>query len=81
SLASLERVQKALPEVLTYLPDVGLEVAHEIHSFFEDGHNQQVIDDLLSENKCGLQLQEQGDLSAEFAASTTFGGFLDKLHI
>lgn len=33
SLASLERVQRALPQVLTYLPDVGLEVAHEIHSF------------------------------------------------
>ena len=40
SLASLERVQRALPQVLTYLPDVGLEVAHEIHSFFSDAHNQ-----------------------------------------
>src|SRR3989344_3452548 len=81
SLASLERVQKALPEVLTYLPDVGLEVAHEIHSFFEDGHNQQVIGALLAPDKCGLQLQDQGDLSAEFAASTTLGGLLDKLHV
>jgi len=81
SLASLERVQKALPEVLTYLPDVGLEVAHEIHSFFEDGHNQQVIGALLSPDECGLQLQEQGELSAEFAASTTLGGLLDKLHV
>ncbi len=48
SLASLERVQQALPEVLTYLPDVGLEVAHEIHSFFEDRHNQDVIGALLA---------------------------------
>ncbi|WP_131699669.1 NAD-dependent DNA ligase LigA [Pseudomonas sp. BIGb0381] len=81
SLASLERVQKALPEVLTYLPDVGLEVAHEIHSFFEDSHNQDVIGALLSPDECGLQLQDQGELSAEFAASTTLGGFLDKLHV
>ncbi|WP_288073886.1 NAD-dependent DNA ligase LigA [Pseudomonas sp.] len=81
SLASLERVQRALPEVLTYLPDVGLEVAHEIHSFFEDRHNQDVIGALLAPEKCGLQLQDQGDLSAEFAASTTLGGLLDKLNV
>lgn len=81
SLASLERVQQALPEVLTYLPDVGLEVAHEIHSFFEDSHNRQVIGALLSPDECALALQDQGELSAEFAASTTLGGLLDKLHV
>jgi DNA ligase (NAD+) len=79
SLASLDRVMKALPEVLTYLPDVGLEVAHEIHSFFEDEHNQNVINALLGER--GLQLQDEGDLGAEFAASATLGGMLDKLNI
>ena len=79
ALASLERVQQALPEVLTYLPDVGLEVAHEIHSFFADEHNQQVISALLGE--CGLELQEQGELSAEFSASATLAGMLDKLNI
>ncbi|MGN2435910.1 NAD-dependent DNA ligase LigA [Pseudomonas syringae] len=79
SLASLDRVKQALPEVLTYLPDVGLEVAYEIHSFFEDEHNRNVIDALLGE--CGLQLQDQGELGAEFAASTTLEGLIDKLHI
>ncbi|MFP6847134.1 MAG: NAD-dependent DNA ligase LigA [Pseudomonas sp.] len=81
ALASLERVQQALPEVLTYLPDVGLEVAHEIHSFFADSHNQQVIAALLSSDECGLQLQEQGELGAEFSASATLAGMLDKLNI
>jgi DNA ligase (NAD+) len=81
SLASLERVQQALPEVLTYLPDIGLEVAHEIHSFFADSHNQQVIAALLASDECGLQLQEQGELSAEFSASATLAGMLDKLNI
>jgi DNA ligase (NAD+) len=81
SLASLERVQQALPEVLTYLPDIGLEVAHEIHSFFADSHNQQVITALLASDQCGLQLQEQGELSAEFSASATLAGMLDKLNI
>ncbi len=79
ALASLARVQQALPEVLTYLPDVGLEVAHEIHSFFADEHNQQVISALLGE--CGLELQEQGELSAEFSACATLAGILDKLNI
>ncbi|GFM74386.1 DNA ligase [Pseudomonas cichorii] len=79
SLASLARVRKALPEVLTYLPDIGLEVAHEIHSFFEDSHNREVIDALLGES--GLQLQDEGELGAEFAASTTLGSLIDKLHI
>ncbi|MGV8919865.1 MAG: NAD-dependent DNA ligase LigA [Pseudomonas sp.] len=79
SLASLERVKQALPEVLTYLPDVGLEVAHEIHSFFVDDHNQEVISALLGE--CHFDLQDTGDLGAEFAASATLGGMLDKLNI
>ena len=79
ALASLERVRQALPQVLTYLPDIGLEVAHEIHSFFEDAHNQQVINALLGE--CGLELQEEGELSAEFSAIATLGGMLDKLNI
>ncbi|WP_339079090.1 NAD-dependent DNA ligase LigA [Pseudomonas sp. TMP9] len=81
ALASLQRVQQALPEVLTYLPDIGLEVAHEIHSFFADSHNQQVIDALLASDQCGLHLQGQGELSAEFSASATLAGMLDKLHI
>jgi len=79
SLGSLDKVQVALPEVLTYLPDIGLEVAHEIHSFFEDDHNQNVIGALLGE--CQMQLQDVGELGAEFAASATLGGMLDKLNI
>jgi len=78
SLASLERIKAALPEVLTYLPDVGMEVAHEIHSFFEDDHNEKVIGQLLER---GLHLQDQGELGAEFAASATLGGMIDKLGI
>ncbi|WP_175651578.1 NAD-dependent DNA ligase LigA [Pseudomonas sp. Marseille-P9899] len=78
SLGSLQRVMKALPQVLTYLPDVGLEVAYEIHNFFEDEHNRNVIQQLLD---CGMQLQDEGELSAEFAASTTLAGMIAKLDI
>ncbi|MEK1908446.1 MAG: NAD-dependent DNA ligase LigA [Pseudomonas sp.] len=78
ALGSLTRIQAALPEVLTWLPDVGGEVAHEIHSFFEDEHNRTVIG-LLRER--GVELQEEGELHAEFAACTTLAGFIDKLNI
>jgi DNA ligase (NAD+) len=78
ALGSLQRIQQALPDVLTYLPDVGLEVAYEIRNFFDDAHNQQVIGDLLAR---GLELQEEGELSPEFAACATLAGFIDKLNI
>ncbi|OBY90088.1 DNA ligase (NAD(+)) LigA [Pseudomonas sp. AU11447] len=78
SLGSLARIQKALPEVLTYLPDVGGEVAYEIHNFFDDEHNRSVIQQLLER---GVQLQDEGEVSAEFAAVATLAGFIDKLNI
>ncbi|MCM2331228.1 MAG: NAD-dependent DNA ligase LigA [Pseudomonas sagittaria] len=78
ALGSLARIAAALPEVLTWLPDVGLEVAHEIHSFFEDEHNRTVIAQLLER---GLILQEEGELHAEFAACATLAELLNKLNI
>lgn len=78
ALGSLDRIAQALPDVLVYLPDIGLEVAHEIHSFFEDEHNQLVIRQLRER---GVQLQEEGDVHAEFAACATLAGLLDKLNI
>ncbi|UVJ45518.1 NAD-dependent DNA ligase LigA [Pseudomonas sp. LS1212] len=78
SLGGLERIMAALPQVLTYLPDIGLEVASEIHAFFEDEHNRTVIAQLLER---GLQLQDQGELHPEFAASTSLAGMIAKLDI
>lgn len=80
SLGSLARIQKALPEVLTYLPDVGAEVAYEIHNFFDDEHNRTVIAELLDPQH-GVRLQEEGEVSTEFAACATLAGFIDKLNI
>ncbi len=78
ALGSLSRIESALPEVLTWLPDVGLEVAHEIHSFFEDEHNRTVIGQLLAR---GVELSEDGSLHAEFAACASLGELLDRLGI
>lgn len=78
ALGSLERIAQALPDVLVYLPEVGLEVAHEIHSFFQDGHNRTVIAQLRER---GVELQEEGELHPEFAACATLSGLIDKLNI
>ncbi|MBF6615116.1 MAG: NAD-dependent DNA ligase LigA, partial [Candidimonas sp.] len=78
ALGSVDRISRALPDVLVYLPDIGLEVAHEIHSFFEDEHNQLVIEQLRER---GVQLQEEGDVHPEFAACATLAGLVDKLNI
>ncbi len=78
ALGSLERIGQALPDVLVYLPEVGLEVAHEIHSFFQDEHNRTVIAQLRDR---GVELQEEGELHPEFAACATLAGLIDKLNI
>lgn len=77
ALGSLARIQEALPEVLTWLPDVGLEVAHEISHFFADDHNREVIARLLEH----VQLQGEAGLHPEFAACATLPELLDKLNI
>lgn len=78
ALGSLARIRQALPEVLTWLPDVGLEVAHEIRNFFQDAHNLGVIEQLLAR---GVELQGEDGLGAEFTACASLAGFLDKLNI
>ena len=78
ALGTLERIERALPEVLVYLPDVGLEVAHEIHSFLAEAHNRQVIDQLLER---GVTPEEPGELAAEFAACVSLADFLARLNI
>ena len=78
ALGLLERISRALPDVLVYLPDVGLEVAHEIHSFFVDEHNRSVIEQL---HERGVQWQEEGALHPEFAACASLAGLLERLNI
>jgi len=78
ALGSLERISQARAEVLQFLPDIGAEAAHEITAFFEDEHNQTVIRQLLER---GVQLQEEGALAPEFAASVSLGSFIARLEI
>lgn len=78
ALGKLDRISQALPEVLRFLPEVGAEVAYEIAAFFADAHNRTVIAQLQER---GVELQEEGELAAEFAASVSLAEFLTRLEI
>jgi DNA ligase (NAD+) len=64
--------------VLTWLPDIGGEVAAEIRHFFDDEHNEQAITALLDS---GVEPREEGALHPEFAACATLAELLGKLDI
>lgn len=74
-LGSLERIRQALPQTLLWLPEVGREVAHEIHNFFKDEHNQQVLEQLFA---AGIELQGEGELAPELSASVSLAEFIEQ---
>ena len=77
-LGSLVRIRVVLPEILTWLPDIGSEVASEISHFFADEHNAAVLDDLLEQ---GIQFTDESALSADLAASISFAELIDRMGI
>lgn len=78
ALGSLQRLQQAYPETLLWLPEIGTEVAHEIASFFADGHNQMVLTQLA---ELDVQAVDEGQPAVEFQACTTFAGFIEQFQI
>jgi DNA ligase (NAD+) len=77
-LGTLERLRRALPLLLTWLPEIGLEVAHEIHNFMQDEHNRQVIDELLAQ---GIELLGEGEIAAALQGAITLPMLLQRLDI
>lgn len=77
SLGSLQNIQTAYPEILTALPDVGLEIAHEIHNFFKEPHNQQTLQRLLKY----LELQNETDINPNLSASFSLTDLIKSLNI
>ncbi|MGB0468464.1 MAG: NAD-dependent DNA ligase LigA [Pontibacterium sp.] len=77
-LGSLDKIRRALPEILTGLPDIGLEVAGEIHHFFADTHNADVLDDLLAQGIC---FTDERGLAADLAGSVSLAGLLEQMAI
>jgi DNA ligase (NAD+) len=77
-LGNLQRLRVAEPLLLTWLPDIGLEVAHEIHNFMQDEHNRQVIDDLLAQ---GIELQHEGGIAPELQGGISLDMLILRLDI
>jgi len=60
-LGSFDRIRRALPEVLMWLPDIGAEVASSISNFFSDDHNVAVLDRLV--NKRLVRIRDEHEVS------------------
>ncbi|MBY4675984.1 NAD-dependent DNA ligase LigA [Marinobacterium arenosum] len=78
SFGTLDRIRRALPDLLTWLPDIGREVAQEISHFFTDPHNCEAIDDLLQQ---GIELQQSGELDPRLGGAISLADLLVKLEI
>ncbi len=77
-LGCLQRLRESEPLLLTWLPDIGLEVAHEIHNFMQDEHNRHVIDDLLAQ---GIELQNESGIAADLQGSISLDMLIQRLDI
>ena len=77
-LGSLDRVMKALPEVLEYIPNVGQEVASAIYEFFSDSHNHEVLSEL---RKFGIYWEEDKPVDVKIASKPTLANLIDRLKI
>ena len=77
-LGSLDRIMKALPEVLEYIPNIGQEVASAIFEFFSDSHNKSVLTELC---KCGIYWGEDKPVDVKITSKPTLENLIDRLKI
>jgi DNA ligase (NAD+) len=77
-LGSLQRLRQALPRLLTWLPDIGLDVAHEIYNFMQDAHNREVMDALL---EAGIELQGETGIAPNLQGAISLQMLLQRLDI
>ena len=77
-LCSLDRIMKALPEVLEYIPDVGQEIANAIYEFFSDLHNKEVLAEL---RKSEISWEVDKPVDARLASKPTLANLIEKLKI
>ena len=78
SLGSLTRISQALPSLLSWLPEVGNEVAHEIYNFFQDAHNLAVVSQLQTN---GVQLPKAEAIAPELVGAVSFAEFIERFNL
>ena len=72
-LGSLDRVEKAYPEVLEYIPNIGQEAASAIHEFFSDSHNRKVLKEL---RESGISWGEDRPVDIRVSSQPTLANFI-----
>lgn len=77
ALGTIEYLMNVKVEVLTYIKDVGVEVANEIYDFFRKNDNRFMVNDLLRV----LSVKQTNILSREFKFAPTLSNFIEKLSI
>lgn len=77
-LGSLGKLEKAFPEVLEYIPNIGQEAAQAIYEFFSDSHNKEVIREL---RKLGISWESDRPVDSRLACTPTLASLIDKLKI
>ncbi|MFY0678054.1 MAG: NAD-dependent DNA ligase LigA [Neptuniibacter sp.] len=78
SLGNLNNIRLAMPELLTWLPEVGREVASEISHFFADQHNARVIDQLLEQ---GIVFTDEAELEPALQGSISMAALIERMDI
>jgi len=76
-LGSLARIRGALPEVLTFVPNVGAETARSIHESFADASLAASITRLVKL----VEIGGEGEVSPELQQQVTLATTLDRLRI
>lgn len=77
ALGTIEYLMSAKVEVLTYIKDIGVEVANEIYDFFQKNDNRLMVNDLLNV----LFVKQTNILSRQFKFAPTLSNFIEKLSI
>jgi len=74
-LGSLDRVMKAFPEILEYVPNIGQEVANAIHEFFLDMHNRSVLAELRNVK---ISWEKDKPVDVRMASEPTMANLIEK---
>ena len=78
SLGKLSTIRQAMEELLSFVPDVGRDVAHSLETFFRQSANAEVLDRLVA---AGIYPSDQKDISRQFANNVSMAGILEYCQI
>ena len=73
SLGSMRTISEAMEELLSFVQDVGRDIAHSIETFFRQPKNKEVLEKLLL---AGVRPNDERGISPQFASRVSMAGIL-----